>query len=152
MKGTIKFIYVILVLVCMLCGCSNDDLKTKTADDMKEYFVQNKYWNDTTCNIDSSDDVSTLIGLLNNNWTVAFYDYGKNAKAFDDAATKLVPVMADEVKTETKNANYKIYEHYVGDIYAITIQVDNTLLSVAGPQESKDDIISFAKKVGYYPE
>ena len=70
-KHVIKFIIIIIIMSAfagLLYFGLNHKLKSQTASEIKEYLVQNEYWNNN--NMIISEDFSTLAGVTNNHWSV----------------------------------------------------------------------------------
>ncbi len=150
-KHVIKFIIIIIIMsafaILLYFGLSHK-LKSQTVSEIKEYLVQNEYWNDN--NMINSEDFSTLAGVTNNHWSVYFLDYGNNKKEFEHYISILLSGI--EIKSEVKRLNYVIYESDNETNYSLYICVDNTFLMISGPKEEKGEIIELASALGYYPK
>ncbi len=150
-KHIVKFIVIIFIMsafaVLLYFGLSHK-LKSQTVSEIKEYLVQNEYWNDN--NMINSEDFSTLAGVTNNHWSVYFLDYGNNKKEFEYYISILLSGI--EIKSEVKRLNYVIYESDNETNYSLYICVDNTFLMISGPKEEKGEIIELASALGYYPK
>lgn len=92
----------------LLCFCLSHKLKAKTVPEIKEYLVQNEYWNDINMMTYFYEDYSALGGATNNHWTVFFMDFGNATEEFENYISILLSGI--EMKSEIKKFNYAIYE------------------------------------------
>lgn len=151
-KQTTKFIIIIIaisILAILLYFGLNQKLKAHTVSEIKEYLVQNDYWNDKNMMTYFYEDYSALDGATNNHWTVFFMDFGNATEEFENYISILLSGI--EMKSEVKKFNYAIYESENETNYSLYICVDSTFLMISGPKEEKGDIIELASALGYYP-
>lgn len=118
--------------------------------EVKEYLIQNDYYNDNNFQSAGLGEVATFGGLMKNDWTIYFYDYADDEESMD----RIIPVMLAEIEitSQTKRSNYEIYESDSDKYpnYGLFVRVDNTFLMLFGPKDSKKDVIDLAKALGYY--
>ena len=144
MKKKITVVFCILVLT-LLCSCSGM-LTAKKTDDIRAGIAKVGYRQDTLS--EYRGDISTIGCLLDNGWTLIFYDYG-NDKAGLDNLLDLMDLGGDTV-VKDRGSNYVIYEGVNDTNYWMYVRVDNTWLEIFGPKEDKEDIKTFVTGLGYY--
>ena len=150
-KHIVKFIVIIIIMsafAALFHFGLRHKLKAQTVSEIKEYLVQNEYWNDKNMITYNSEDYSTLTGATNNLWSVYFLDYGNNKKEFEHYISTLLSEI--EIKSEVKKLNYVICESDNETNYSLYICVDNTFLMISGPKKEKGEIIELASALGYY--
>ena len=142
----IAVVFCVLVLT-LLCSCSGT-LKAQKMDNIKAEITKVGYRQDTFG--EHRGDISTIGGLLDNGWTLFFYDYGKNKADFDNYLALLD--LGGDTAVKDKGSNYVIYEGSNNINYWIYARVDNTWLEVCGPKGDKEDIKKFVTGLGYYKD
>lgn len=148
MKKQIKILGICLFMLTMLCGCSK--MTPQTVDGVKDYLVQNGYYDEKYYSSAELDGVSACVDFLTNKWTLLFYDYGDRKEDFE---TIYEGTLAEfTVTTEVKKGNYTISEVYTDTNYSLFVRVDNTLLHVTGPKEDMYEIRDLVEGLGYYKE
>lgn len=148
MKKQIKVLGIFLFIFTMLCGCSK--ITPQTTEGVKDYLVQNGYYDEKYYSSAELDGVSACVVFLTNKWTLLFYDYGDRKEDFE---TIYEGTLAEfTVATEVKKSNYTISEVYTDTNYSIFVRVDNTLLHVTGPKEDMYEIRDLVEGLGYYKE
>lgn len=148
LRKTGSILLSVLLTGLLLCGCMGR-LQTKTAAEIKETVVQNDWFDEDVMMSYELEDMATFGGLMKNGWTLVFYDYGKGV-GFDDFISGILSGI--EMTSETQKANYTIREHDKPEVYGLYVTVGQTYLSVVGPGSAKEDIRSFLRSLGYYPE
>lgn len=146
MKKKIAIVFCVFVLT-LLCSCSGM-LKAKNVDDIKAGLSRVGYRQDTLA--EYRGDLSTIGCVLDNGWTLIFYDYGKDKTSLDNLL-ELMDLSGDTVLTD-KGSNYVIYEGMNDTNYWMYVRVDNTWLEIFGPKKDKEDIKAFVAGLGYYKE
>ncbi|WP_139182210.1 MULTISPECIES: hypothetical protein [unclassified Ruminococcus] len=145
-----RIISIVLALVigAVMCGCSEETLRARSVDEIKDYLVQNDYYNEKTFAVNSTQDFSSFGGVMNNDWTIFFFDYGED----QEAADKMIELMLSGITltNEEHKANYVIYEYDSDPNYTLFVRINNTFLQVYGPKESKKQIRELAENLGYY--
>lgn len=147
-RKTGSFFLPALLTGLLLCGCMGK-LQPKTAAEIKDTVVQNDWFDENVMTSFEQDDMATFGGLMKNGWTLVFYDYGSSA-GFDDFISGMLSGI--EMTSETQNANYTLREHDKPESYGVYVTVGQTYLSVVGPNDAKEDIRSFLRGIGYFPE
>ena len=148
MKKGIKILGIFLFMLTMLCGCSK--MTPQTTEGVKDYLVQNEYYDEKYYSSAELDGVSACVYFLTNKWTLLFYDYGDRKEDFE---TIYEGTLAEfTVTTEVKKGNYTISEVYTDTNYSLFVRVDNTLLHVTGPKEDMYEIRDLVAGLGYYKE
>lgn len=148
MKKQIRILGIFLLVLTMLCGCSK--MTPQTTAGVKDYLVQNGYYDEKYYSSAELDGVSACGDLLTNKWTLFFYDYGDRKEDFE---TIYEGTLAEfTVATEVKKGNYTISEVYTDTNYSLFVRVDNTLLHVTGPKEDMYEIRDLVAGLGYYKE
>ncbi len=148
MKKKTKILGIFLFMLIMLCGCSK--MTPQTTEGVKDYLVQNGYYDEKYYSSAYLDGVSSCCDFLTNKWTLLFYDYGDRKEDFE---TIYEGTLAEfTVTTEVKKGNYTISEVYTDTNYSLFVRVDNTLLHVTGPKEDMYEIRDLVEGLGYYKE
>lgn len=148
MKKRIRVFGIFLLMLTVLCGCSK--MTPQTTEGVKDYLVQNGFYDETYYQSVELDGVSSCFDLLTNKWTLFFYDYGDRKEDFENIYE---PMLAEfTVTTEVKKSNYTVSEVYTDTNYSLIVRVDNTMLYVTGPKEDMYEIRDLAAGLGYYRE
>ena len=148
MKKGIKILGIFLFMLTMLCGCSK--MTPQTVDGVKDYLVQNGYYDEKYYSSAELDGVSSFFDILTNKWKLLFYDYGDRKEDFETIYEGTLEEFT--VTTEVKKGNYTISEVYTDTNYSLFVRVDNTLLHVTGPKEDMYEIRDLVEGLGYYKE
>lgn len=148
MKKRVRVFGIFLLVLTMLCGCSK--MTPQTTEGVKDYLVQEGFYDAEYYNSVELDGVSSCFDLLTNKWTLFFYDYGDRK---DDFENIYEPMLAEfTVTTEVKKSNYTVSEVYTDTNYSLIVRVDNTMLMVTGPKEDMYEIRDLVAGLGYYKE
>ena len=148
MKKQIQVLGIFLFMLIMLCGCSK--MTSQTTEGVKDYLVQNGFYDEEYYQSAELDGVTTCFDLLTNKWTLFFYDYANRKEDFEDIYE---PMLAEfTVTTEVKKANYTVSEVNTDTNYSLIVRVDNTMLYITGPKEDMYEIRDLAAGLGYYKE
>lgn len=148
MKKRVRVFGIFLLVLTMLCSCSK--MTPQTVEGVKDYLVQNGFYDETYYQSVELDGVSSCFDLLTNKWTLFFYDYGDRKEDFENIYE---PMLAEfTVTTEVKKSNYTVSEAYTDTNYSLIVRVDNTMLMVTGPKEDMYEIRDLAAGLGYYRE
>lgn len=149
MKKTLKYLVLVVSILSVLCACGVDKLKptttTAVVDKLKEMGIYDSSEASEKTALSGAKQVN---GITTNYWSYAFFDFVDDAEACDKCITLLN--MSVDVDSEIEGSNYKIVEGKSDGGYMFTCRIDNTVLNVWAPESSKDDVISFAKDLGYY--
>ena len=137
---------VVICIMLLLSACGNKKTP-QTISGVKDYLVRRGLYDESTAVSNSRVTGEDLAGFLTNDWYVSFGDY----KTVDDCkADYFVGTLVLEDSVETAESNYSIIEGNQGDSYKIIVRVEDTLLVIAGPKDSKEDLRDLAKGLGYY--
>ncbi len=148
MKKGIKILGIFLFMLIMLCGCSK--MTPQTTEGVKDYLVQNGFYDETYYQSVELDGVSSCCDFLTNKWSLFFYEYGDRKEDFETIYEPMVEELA--VTTVVKKSNYTISEFYTDTNYGLIVRVDNTMLYVTGPKEDMYEIRDLVAGLGYYKE
>lgn len=148
MKKGISVLGIYLLMLIMLCGCSK--MTPQTTEGVKDYLVQNGFYDETYYQSVELDGVSSCCDLLTNKWSLFFYDYGDRKEDFENIYEAMLAEFT--VTTEVKKSNYTISEVYTNTNYSLIVRVDNTMLMVTGPKEDMYEIRDLVAGLGYYGE
>ena len=152
MKKKIKILGIFLFMLTMLCGCSK--MTPQTVEGVKDYLVQNGYYDEKYYSSAELDGVSSCFDFLTNKWSLLFCDYGDRKEDFETMYEPMVEELAVTrvVTTVVKKSNYTVSEVYSDTNYGLIVRVDNTMLYVTGPKEDMYEIRDLAEGLGYYKE
>ncbi len=152
MKKRVSVVGIFLLMLALLCGCSK--MTPQTVDGVKDYLVQNGYYDEKYYASFQLDGVSSCADFLTNKWSLLFYDYGDRKEDFETIYEPTVEELAVTrvVTTVVKKSNYTVSEVYSDTNYGLIVRVDNTMLYVTGPKEDMYEIRDLVEGLGYYKE
>ena len=152
MKKRVSVFCIFLFILTMLCGCSK--MTPQTTEGIKDYLVQNGYYDEKYYASFQLDGASSCADFLTNKWSLLFYDYGDRKEDCETMYESTVEELAVTrvATTVVKKSNYTVSEVYSDTNYGLIVRVDNTMLYVTGPKEDMYEIRDLVEGLGYYKE
>ena len=144
-KRFVLFLMILCVLIFSACG---NGITPQTLEGVKKVLVDRGIYDENNAYNNSDVEGECLAVLCNNKWTVSFTKYKTVQSCKDEYSFGALLLEEPE---ERKASNYAIVEgKLLEDRYQLIIQVDATLLVIAGPDTDKEDLRELAKEMGYY--
>ncbi|WP_044975588.1 hypothetical protein [Ruminococcus sp. HUN007] len=149
---------VILGVALILLLRSFNSIKLKTTDDVRAFLVSSGYCESSEVQQGNGAGMHTLAGSSKNNSNIdmiVFYRYDKGEKSAKDTFELCYDSFHDPsiITSEKHGANYTISEVDRADKnYMLIVKADNTMISVSGPRQGKEDVKKLVSELGYYKE
>ena len=141
------FLFMLILCMLLFSGCGNR-MTPQTAEGVKQVLVDRGIYDENNAYTNSNFEGEAYAVVCNNEWTVCLTKYKTVQSCKDEYAFGKLLLEDPE---ERKESNYAIVEGIQGeDRYQLIIQVEDTLLVIAGPDTAKEELRELAKEFGCY--